>query len=144
MADEPFVEPQSPEDPLRAQAVEAAQLARTLAEKVQYAEGSEWLNNIEPEAKAYFDASQQAEKALLLSIAISVMRLAGGMPAAIADAEESRSADFALEPMGRQRVRSEMAHDDAREGSKGHSNKSRKASGGKPASGRGSRTSKRK
>jgi len=78
--DEAYVrEPQSPEDPLRAKAVEAAQLANTLASQVAFAEGSEWLNNIEPEAKAYYEAHQNAEKALLLSIAISVRGLSAGV-----------------------------------------------------------------
>ncbi len=83
--DEPIINVFSPEDPMRARAIAASEKARALAAQLAHAEGHQWLNNIEPDARAYFEASQQAEKALLLSIAISVMRIAGGVPVARAE-----------------------------------------------------------
>jgi hypothetical protein len=89
-AEDPMVNVFSPEDPMRARAIAASEKARALAAQLAHAEGHQWLNNIEPDARAYFEASQQAEKALLLSIAISVMRIAGSAPPE-AEAEDSAS-----------------------------------------------------
>jgi hypothetical protein len=46
------------------------------AEVAQHATGSEWLNNIEPEAKAYYEHTQDAEQTFLFSIAVTLMRMA--------------------------------------------------------------------
>jgi hypothetical protein len=81
-ATQPYVDVLSPEDPLRAKAIEAGELAKTLAAQVVAAASDEWLANIEPEARDYYNIHNQAEKALLLSIAISVMRLAAPAPVA--------------------------------------------------------------
>jgi len=45
-------------------------------EVAQHTAGSEWLNNIEPEAKAYYEHTQDAEQTFLFSIAVTLMRMA--------------------------------------------------------------------
>jgi len=93
-AAQPHVDVLSPEDPLRAKAIEAGEKAKALAAQVAAASGDAWLANIEPEARDYYNAHNQAEKALLLSIAISVMRLASSPVATVASRDDETDDEF--------------------------------------------------
>ena len=92
--------------PEQAAARDARAKALRDAEVAQYLSGSDWLNNIEPEAKAYYEFSQRAEQALMLSLAISLMRMAGPLVGATArgfsEVDPVRSAEDA--PSGVQRT----------------------------------------
>jgi hypothetical protein len=88
MQDEPMVNVLSPEDPVRAQAIEAGERAKALAAQVSSMESTEWVQSIEPVAQDYYNATKQAEKALLLSIAISTMRLSQPAPVARGEAQD--------------------------------------------------------
>ena len=79
MSDVP-VNVESPEDRERALAIERAEVARTIQAQVQANEAAQWTQHIEPDARHYYETNQRAEIALLLSIAISLMRTAGGKP----------------------------------------------------------------
>jgi hypothetical protein len=60
------------------EAVEAAEAQRRKEDVLKQSQARDWLQSVEPAAKLFFEITNDMEKAVGLSVAISLMRIADG------------------------------------------------------------------